>query len=253
MNVYSEPTTAVSDKPTLPEPTSTLAQGLGVTEVILRNRVQFFGEIREGMGLNQKIRAMLITTASFAALYGAVMGSSSTLLQALSSAVKLPLLLIITSLICLPTLYFFNVLFGSHLNLKQYVALSLTPITILAILLFSFAPITLFFLLTTSDYQFFKLLNVLFFGIAGVAGMGFLWRGMQIANEGNTDGVKARRRTLILWTIVYGFVGSQMAWTLRPFMGYPGGQFEIVRQLGGNFYADVLVSLGEILGFFIVG
>jgi hypothetical protein len=30
------------------------------------------------------------------------------------------------------------------------------------------------------------------------------------------------RRTLVLWTILYAFVGIQMGWTLRPFIGNPG-------------------------------
>jgi hypothetical protein len=54
------------------------------------------------------------------------------------------------------------------------------------------------------------------------------------------------------WTVIYCFVGSQVAWTLRPFVGFPGAPFELFRQLGGNFYTNVLASLGEILGFIIV-
>ena len=43
-----------------------------------------------------------------------------------------------------------------------------------------------------------------------------------------------------------------MAWTLRPFIGAPGLDFELFRQLGGNFYANVFTSIGEVLGFFVV-
>ena len=55
-----------------------------------------------------------------------------------------------------------------------------------------------------------------------------------------------------LWILVYAFVGSQVDWTLRPFVGAPSMQFELFRQLGGNFYTNVFASLGEILGFFTV-
>jgi len=51
---------------------------------------------------------------------------------------------------------------------------------------------------------------------------------------------------------VYAFVGSQMAWTIRPFIGAPGTKFELFRQLGGNFYSNILYSIGEILGFITV-
>jgi hypothetical protein len=51
---------------------------------------------------------------------------------------------------------------------------------------------------------------------------------------------------------VHAFVGSQMAWTIHPFIGAPGTPFELFRQPGGNFYADILRSIGEILGLLIV-
>ncbi|MFQ6016321.1 MAG: hypothetical protein ACE5NP_12865 [Anaerolineae bacterium] len=121
-----------------------------------------------------------------------------------------------------------------------------------AVLLLSFAPITLFFMITTSHYQFFKLLNVGIFTITGLIGVTFLYRGMQYVSREDEERRGARARVLQLWILVYGFVGSQMAWTLRPFIGSPGLPFEPFRQLGGNFYVNILASIGEILGFVIV-
>ena len=225
---------------------------LAVIEVILRNRHRYFNEIGNGIDLQEKLRAMLVSSFAFLAVYGAVMGSTHSLWQALSSAVKLPVLFLATLVVCSPTLYFFNVLFGSRQSLTQNVALILTAITVTTVLLLSCAPITLFFLLTTSHYQFFKLLNVAVFSIAGGMGVLFLSQGMRVvAGSGRGEG-NARRRVLRLWILVYGFVGSQMAWTLRPFIGAPSMTFEPFRQLGGNFYTNVLVSIGEILGFFVV-
>ena len=75
---------------------------------------------------------------------------------------------------------------------------------------------------------------------------------MKIVASGGTEGATARRVIMWLWVIVYAFVGSQMAWTLRPFIGAPTMQFELFRQLGGNFYTNIFASIGEILGFFVV-
>jgi hypothetical protein len=230
-----------------------LAQNFGIVEAILRSRNQFFEEIRAGLDLGEKIRSMLISSIAFLAAYGAVLGSTHSLWQALSSAAKLPLLFLITLAICIPALYIFSVLFGSNQRLHQNVALVLSAITVTAVLLLSFAPITFFFMLTTGGYQFFKLLNVLFFAIAGIVGMVFLSRGMQVVSAADEEtGAKMRRLLFYLWIILYAFVGSQMAWTLRPFVGFPGAKFELIRQLGGNFYADILASLGEFLGFLVV-
>jgi len=224
----------------------------GVIETILRNRRYFFHEIRDGIELQRKLRAMLISTVTFLAIYGAVMGSTHSLWQALSSAIKLPVLFLVTLFICAPTLYFFNVLFGSNQSLMQNIALIMTAITVTAVILLSFAPITLFFLLTTSQYQFFKLLNVGFFAIAGIMGILFLYQGMRTVAGDNPEGQGSRRWVFIMWMILYAFVGSQLAWTLRPFVGAPSIPFEPFRQLGGNFYTNVVASFGEILGFFIV-
>jgi hypothetical protein len=225
---------------------------LAVIETILRNRNHFFSEIRDGINLQEKIRAMFISSIAFLAVYGAVMGSTHSLWQALSSAVKLPILFLVTLVVCSPTLYFFNVLFGSNQSLTQNIALILTAITVTAVLLLSFAPITMFFLLTTSQYQFFKLLNVAVFAVAGIMGVIFLSQGMRLVSASGKEGAGARRMVLRLWILVYAFVGSQMAWTLRPFIGAPGIKFELFRQLGGNFYTNIVASIGEILGFVVV-
>jgi hypothetical protein len=185
------------------------------------------------------------------AIYGAVLGSTHSPAQALSSAVKLPILFLVTLLVCVPTLYFFNVLFGSDQSIAQNVALILTAIAVTAVLLVSFAPIAIFFLLTTSQYQFFKLLNVAIFGISGLMGVVFLAQGMRVM-RGSEVGERERRWVLRLWMFLYAFVGSQLAWTIRPFIGAPSMEFEMFRQLGGNFYTNILASLGEIFGFFIV-
>ncbi|KAA3663252.1 MAG: actin-binding WH2 domain-containing protein, partial [Chloroflexi bacterium] len=209
---------------------------LAVIETILRNRRFFFHEIRDGIALREKMRAMFVSSLIFFALYGAVMGSTHSLWQALSSAAKLPVLFLATLLICAPTLYFFNVLFGSNQSLTQNVALILTAITVTAVLLLSFAPISLFFLLTTSQYQFFKLLNVVIFAVSGVMGVVFLSQGMKIVADNGTEGEGSRRWVLRLWMFLYAFVGSQLAWTIRPFIGAPSIPFDLFRQLGGNFY-----------------
>jgi hypothetical protein len=232
-----------------------LAEHLAITEVILRQREQFFLEIKEGINLQSKIRSMVIASSVFLALFGAVLGSSSGIAgigQAVSSAVKLPILFLLTSLICLPTLYLFNTLFGARQSIQQNLAMYLAPITIMTVMLFGFAPIILFFLITVSDYQFFKLLNVAVFAISGFIGMWFLLKGMWIISDHDEDGVRLRRLTLLFWICLYAFVGSQMAWTLRPFIGDPNYGFELVRQTGGNFYTNIWFSLGEFLGFVIV-
>ena len=221
---------------------------------LLRRRDQFFDEISRGIGLAEKMRAMLVSSCVFMAAYGALLGSTHSFRQTISSAAKLPLLCLFTLLICAPALYTISSLFGTNQRLSQSVALVLAAISITGVLLFSLAPVALFFsLITPNAYQFFKLLNVSFFAIAGASGAACLDRGLKIVSA-STPGQAAKPHwpVFCFWLVLYGFVGSQMAWTLRPFVGYPSAPFELFRQIGGNVYTDILASAGEILGFIIV-
>ncbi|MAS37615.1 MAG: hypothetical protein CL610_26705 [Anaerolineaceae bacterium] len=140
---------------------------LAVVETIFRDRYTFFAEIREEIGLRDKIRAMLLSSTLFLALYGGVMGASHSVPQVFSSAVKLPILFMITLLICAPSLYFFSILFGSKQSILQNIALILTAMTTTAVLLVSLAPVTLFFLFRRVSGNFYtdvinSLLSLLF-------------------------------------------------------------------------------------------
>jgi hypothetical protein len=51
---------------------------------------------------------------------------------------------------------------------------------------------------------------------------------------------------LYIWIVVFGFVGTQLAWTLRPFVGRPGEPFQIFRHIEGNFYVNVIQTIGHL-------
>jgi hypothetical protein len=53
---------------------------------------------------------------------------------------------------------------------------------------------------------------------------------------------------LYIWIILFGFVGTQLAWTLRPFFGDPGQPFELFRDINGTFYGDILSTLVSLFG-----
>lgn len=53
---------------------------------------------------------------------------------------------------------------------------------------------------------------------------------------------------LYIWILLFGFVGTQLAWTLRPFFGSPDEPFAIFRHIGGTFYSDVLHTIGRLFG-----
>jgi len=214
---------------------------------LLQNRDQFVKEILDGTDLKHKaIQLALLSTATFG-LYGLIIGSQHSLRQALSSGVKLPILFLLTNVICLPALFVFSAFFGSKRSPIQAFVLLLAGTSVMGISLTGFAPVTLFFIITTRNYQFFKIFNVFFFAISGLLGIVFFARTQsQFFDESSQQ--KGKVTFLRLWFLLYAFVGTQLAWTLRPFFGAPGLPFEIVREVGGNFYTDIVRSIAHILG-----
>lgn len=117
---------------TLVQKQSLLESPLLVIERILRDPEGVWAQISTEFRLNALIGQMLTSSAIALACYGAVLGFSNSPLQALSSAVKLPVLFLLTLAICLPTLYLFNLVFGSRLSVNQTLGL-VGVITVIAL------------------------------------------------------------------------------------------------------------------------
>ncbi|MEM7315960.1 MAG: hypothetical protein AAF497_22725 [Planctomycetota bacterium] len=50
------------------------------------------------------------------------------------------------------------------------------------------------------------------------------------------------------WIVLFGLVGAQMGWVLRPFIGNPDAPFVIFRGRDSNFFEGVLNSLWNLFG-----
>jgi hypothetical protein len=216
-----------------------------LVERLLREPDGIWRQIAAERDLGTLTRQLLLATALPLTVQGAVLGASSSVLQALSSAVKLPLLFLLTLAICLPTLYLFNLVFGSRLRVSQTLAVVLCAMATTAVLTLGFTPISVFFLLSARSYAFFKILNVAILALTGVVGLRVLVTGMASVTP-SAEGAAppaSNRKLLRGWLVVYAFVGTQLAWTLRPFFGAPGLPFELFRTLEGNFYVNIVHTL----------
>jgi hypothetical protein len=292
------------------------ASGLLVIERILRDRQGIWQQVVEDRGLGRLTGQMLVSSVIALAVYGAVLGSFHSVLMALTSAVKLPLLFLVTLAICLPTLYLFNLVFGARLSIRQSLSLVMVALTVTAMLALAFAPISLFFLITAPDYGFFKLLNVAILALSAIVGLRFLTGGMRVLNDngllapapsaevpvspapagqalpaprpapatppagqpvpagaGQTatlvhpsqvqvppgyvmmpvrspapvkQAAPPSMTLLYIWILLFGFVGTQLAWTLRPFFGSPDKPFSLYRDIDGNFYAEIIRTISHL-------
>jgi len=217
-----------------------------MSEWIMRDRLSFFEEVRTHRDLGAKLRSMVLSSLFYLALFGVVLGMSHSWMQALMSAIKLPMLFLVTLLICLPTLYFFNLLYGSQLTFQQTTTLMMAAVTITGALSLAFASISLFFWLTIGEqYTILILLNVIVLGISSWWGLSFLRQGMRHVQRHALD--VRQGRILMTWLVIYAFVGTQMAWALRPFFGVPEEPFVVLRSDGGTFIGSMLTALGWLL------
>ncbi len=218
---------------------------------LLRDRPKFLAEVNNSFKLDKKIISLLISSSIFLLVYGVIIGSFNGGLQMISSAIKLPALYLVTMIICMPTLYFFDVISGSKRTFGQYLVLLLACMSIISVTLLGFAPVSLFFRLSTNDYDFFRLLNIIIFVITGFIGVNFFDRAMRVVtnDDDNVSAPQNQNKIMKAWLFLYGFVGSQLAWTLRPFFSSPGESFALFRQIESNFYIEVIKIIGNVIGF----
>jgi len=180
-------------------------------------------------------------------LYAATGGRENAWLHLVSSAVKLPLLFFLTLLVTFPSLYVFAALANSRLRAKETLRLLVAAITVMLGVLASFAPVTVFFTLSTDSYRFMLFLNVVFCGLAGLVGLGFLFRAINLVfpdDKDRREETGRARRIFRVWLLLFGIVGAQMAWILKPFVGNPQLPFEWVRDSRhSNFFEFIARSL----------
>jgi hypothetical protein len=127
------------------------------------------------------IAGMTVLIIGLGIIYGMGMGTFSlfksggpSVAQFLASAIKIPALFLLTLVVTFPSLYVFNALVGSRLNLFAVMRLLIAGLAVILTVLASFGPIVAFFSVSTTSYPFMVLLNVAMCAIAGVLGLAFL-------------------------------------------------------------------------------
>lgn len=196
------------------------------------------------------IGTQLLLIIVFSLIYGAVMGSFNGALQALVTGLKLPVLIILSLLICFPAFYVIQYMLGSKLKLPKMITIVLSGFVVFSTIILSFMPIVIFFMITSDNYSFLKLLHVAIFIFAGFFGMRTIILGLRYSCEKRNIYPKLGLTIFKIWIVIFSFVSMQLAWNLRPFVGSKDLPFELVREKEGNFYLAVLQSMASL---FIVG
>jgi len=147
-----------------------------------------------------------------------------------------PLLLLATFVLCLPSFFVVNTLAGLRDDFGQVLRALVATQSCVTVVLAALAPITAFWYVSCRDYGLVLLFNMVMFGVATLAAQIVVRRYYRplIARE------PRHRRLLWAWFALYAFVGVQMGWVLRPFIGNPETPVAFFRaEAWGNAYVVV--------------
>ncbi len=180
---------------------------------VFHHREELLKALRGGVGLRSLIRRMGVGSFLCATGYGLVLGAQVGGWQVLSSPVKLCLVLLGTTGLCVAALYVMLALAGQRLGWGQVVGLALCSVSASALCMAALLPITAFWALANSspDRAPLVLAHATAFGIAGWVGTRF---GMEMARA--LFPVPRAIHVFTLWLWLFGLAAQQMAWIFRP-------------------------------------
>ena len=189
-----------------------------------------------------------------AGLYGAAMGWWRAPEQALFVAIKFPLIILLTTLGNALINGMLAPLLGLNIPFRQSFSAIVMSHAITAAIFGAFSPLTAFLVwnapaLSTGAagapaYSFVMVAQVAVIALAGMTGNLRLYQ--LLAKIGGSRAVAAR--VLFVWLAGNLFLGAQLSWIMRPFIGSPDLPVQFFREhaLHGNFYEAVFHALQKI-------
>lgn len=191
-----------------------------------------------------------------AGLFGAALGSWRSPVQALYTAIKLPLILLVISLGNGLLNAMLAPLLGINLSLRQSLLAVLMSFTIAAAILGAFSPLLYFLIWNTPPlatgastnagaHSFVLLCETAMIAFAGIAANVRL---LQLLRE-LSGSANAAQKVLFAWLAGNLLLGSQLAWIMRPFVGSPGLPVQFLREhpFEGSFYEAIFRAFRHLL------
>ncbi len=203
--------------------------------------------LRAGDGrINRRWFSPWLVVLAAGPLYGLVMGSfsvdapSRALLPVLI-AIKMPLLIGATTALCLPAFFVINTVLGLREDFGRACRAITASQAALTLALLALAPLTALAYQSGISHGNAVLFNAGMFTIATAAAQGVLF------TRYRTLIAQTRRHVVAIWfwLLLYGFVGIQMGWMLRPFIGTPGKPVAFFRE---EPFSNAYVVIVRLLG-----
>src|ERR1017187_2251523 len=180
-------------------------------ESILRHPRRVMFQLRQP-DAGKLIAMMLLVSVVCSLIYGVVVGTFSGGDQLWAAPAKIAAGLMISALICLPSLYIFTCLSGSQARLVEVCGLLAGLLMLMTILLIGFAPVAWIFSQSTESLAWMGALHLIFWFIATCFGLRFLETGFSHSNAKSLAGFRT-------WVVIFLLVALQMTTALRPIIG----------------------------------
>lgn len=226
-------------------PASPAGDTLGLVDGLLRDRSGLLDRIAAGADLATLARAMTLTIAISAAVFGATLGYYRGGLQILYAAVKLPLVVLLTAALATPAFSALSAAFAGRTDVRRDFALVLSSLALASLLIVATAPLVLLAEALHLSYHRVTLLVVACCAAGGVGGLTLFFAGLRRRELPSRALVAA----LLLGT--FCAVGGQMAWTLRPYLVRPRSvSVPFVRGIEGGFLDAVYTSADSARGLY---
>jgi hypothetical protein len=194
-----------------PEEREPIANAMVAIEAILRQPRRTMYQLRQP-GSAKLIFSMLFLALVCSVLYGLVMGTFSKGDQLWAVPIKVAVGMLISGLICLPSLYIFTCLSGSRARLSEIFGLLCGLLLLMTLLLVGFAPVAWLFSESTRSVTWMGVLHLIFWFIATCFGLRFLAAGFSHSQARSSAG-------LYTWVVIFLLVTVQMTTALRPLVG----------------------------------
>lgn len=208
---------------------------------------EFFEKLSDKQFSQRITVQQIVIIFVFSMVYGIVMGSYNGFLQSMVTGIKLPCLIVLSLIICFPALFVIQYMIGSSMTLIQMTNIVLSGFTVFSTIMLSFAPIVGFFMITSDNYAFLKLLHVTIFSFSGIFAIKTIIQGLAYSCEKKNIYPKLGMTIFKIWIFIFAFVSSQLAWNLRPFVGSKNLPFELFRERESNFYVAVIQSAADLI------
>jgi hypothetical protein len=216
---------------------------MSVLNRLLRSPADIAEACREDRGVREIAVASILSLAAGAAVFGGVLGSYRGGAQIAYAAIKLPLALLATLALCVPAFHGLAAGLGRPFPMRVILALALASAGRAALVLLSLSPVLWLLFDLGLGYHAAALSAALAYGLAGVAALGVLLRGL---GEG-----KHRGLTALAFGVVFFAVGGQASWILRPYLVRPRSVgVPFVRAREGSFADAIYMSSRSARGVY---